>query len=146
MVRKIFIIALAALLVLPMAISGCKGKVEKPAEEPKMEVPESVSATGEMATNFEPANTVASEAIPPTATVQKAAAKVAPLVQSAIDKTKDIQLALKNAGFDVGTIDGKLGPKTKKAIEDFQRSKGLKVDGKVGPKTWAELEKYLIRQ
>ncbi|MCX5680431.1 MAG: peptidoglycan-binding domain-containing protein [Candidatus Omnitrophica bacterium] len=146
MVRKIFIIALGVLLVLPMTISGCKGKVEKPAEEPKMEVPESVSATGEIVTNIEPANTVAAEAIPPTATVGQATAKVTPLVQSVIDKTKDIQRALKNAGFDVGTVDGKIGPKTKKAIEDFQKSKGLKADGKVGPKTWMELEKYLIRQ
>lgn len=139
-------IALAVLLVVPMAISGCKGRVEKPAEEPNMEVPESVSATGEIITNIEPANTVAMEAIPPTATVETTTVKVAPLVQSAIDKTKDIQRALKNAGFDVGTIDGKIGPRTKKAIEDFQRSKGLKVDGKVGPMTWAELEKYLIQQ
>ena len=146
MFKKMFIIVLAALLVLPMAISGCKDKVEKPAEEPKMEVPEAISATGEVITNIEPANTVAAEAIPPTATVGQVAAKVAPLVQSAIDKTKDIQRALKNAGFDVGTIDGKIGPKTKKAIVDFQKSKGLKADGKVGPKTWVELEKYLIQQ
>jgi len=146
MFKKVFIIVLAALIILPMAITGCKGKVEKPAEEPKMEVPESVSATGEIITNIEPANMVASEVIPPTASAQQVAAKVAPLVQSAIDKTKDIQKALKNAGFDVGTVDGKIGPKTKKAIEDFQKSKGLKADGKVGPKTWAELEKYLIQQ
>ena len=146
MFKKIFIIVLAALLVLPMAISGCKAQVEKPAEEPKMEVPESVSATGEVVTNVEPANMVASEVIPPTASAQQTVAKVTPLVQSAIDKTKDIQRALKNAGFDIGTIDGKIGPKTKKAIEDFQKSKGLKADGKVGPKTWAELERYLIKQ
>jgi len=146
MFKKIFIIVLVSLIVLPMAISGCKGKVEKPAEEPKMEVPESVSATGEMTATVEPANIVATEVIPPTASAQQTVAKVAPLVQSAIDKTKDIQRALKNAGFDVGTIDGKIGPKTKKAIEDFQKSKNLKADGKVGPKTWAELEKYLIQQ
>ncbi len=146
MSKKIFIFALAVLLVLPMAIAGCKGKVEKPAEEPKMEVPESVSATGEMTANFEPANMVGYEVVPPTASAQKIAVKASPLVQSAIDKTKDIQRALKNAGFDVGTIDGKIGPKTRKAIEDFQRSKGLKADGKVGPKTWGELERYLIQQ
>ena len=146
MFRKIFIVALAVLLVMPMAISGCKGKVEKPAEEPKMEVPESVSATGEVVTKVEPANTVAQEAIPPTATVGTAAAKTAPVAQSAVDKNKDVQRALKNAGFDIGNIDGKIGPKTKKAIEAFQKSKGLKADGKVGPKTWAELEKYLIQQ
>ncbi|MBP1693332.1 MAG: peptidoglycan-binding protein [Chloroflexi bacterium] len=30
-------------------------------------------------------------------------------------------------------VDGKIGPKTRKAIQDFQRQKGLKVDGSVGP-------------
>ncbi|MBI4437167.1 MAG: peptidoglycan-binding protein, partial [Candidatus Omnitrophica bacterium] len=51
--------------------------------------------------------------------------------------------ALQQAGFYGGGIDGKVGPLTQKAIEDFQRSKGLKVDGKVGPMTWGELEKHL---
>jgi peptidoglycan hydrolase-like protein with peptidoglycan-binding domain len=59
--------------------------------------------------------------------------------------TKEIQKALKNAGFDPGAIDGKIGPKTKQAIKEFQRVKGLKVDGVVGSKTWGELEKYLER-
>ena len=59
--------------------------------------------------------------------------------------TKEIQIALKNAGFDPGTADGKLGPRTQQAVKEFQRAKGLKVDGKVGPKTWAELGKYLKR-
>jgi len=55
----------------------------------------------------------------------------------------EIQTALKNAGFYTGTIDGKLGPKTKKAIEAFQTANGLKADGKVGPKTWEALSKHL---
>jgi peptidoglycan hydrolase-like protein with peptidoglycan-binding domain len=56
---------------------------------------------------------------------------------------KDIQTALKNAGFYTGNVDGKLGPMSKKAIEDFQKANGLEADGKVGPKTWVELSKYL---
>jgi peptidoglycan hydrolase-like protein with peptidoglycan-binding domain len=43
----------------------------------------------------------------------------------------------------LGGIDGKIGPLTRKAIEDFQKANNLKVDGKVGPKTWAVLEKSL---
>jgi peptidoglycan hydrolase-like protein with peptidoglycan-binding domain len=62
------------------------------------------------------------------------------------DRGKDIQTALKNSGFYTGAIDGKIGPKTKSAIMEFQKAKGLKPDGRVGPKTWAELEKYLLRQ
>ncbi len=57
--------------------------------------------------------------------------------------TKEIQIALKNAGFNPGSVDGKMGPRTQQAVKEFQRAKGLKIDGKVGPKTWAELEKYL---
>jgi len=55
---------------------------------------------------------------------------------------KDIQNALKNAGFDPGAIDGKMGPRTKQAVMEFQRAKDLKVDGKVGSKTWEELKRY----
>lgn len=57
--------------------------------------------------------------------------------------TKEIQTALKNAGFYTGIIDGKAGPMTKKAVEDFQNANSLEADGKVGPKTWEVLGKYL---
>lgn len=56
---------------------------------------------------------------------------------------KDIQTALKNAGYYTGNIDGVMGPKTKQAVMDFQSAKGLKVDGVVGPQTSKALQKYL---
>ncbi len=56
---------------------------------------------------------------------------------------KEIQQALKNAGLYDGNVDGKIGPKTKKAIEAFQSQNGLKADGKVGRKTWKALSVYL---
>jgi peptidoglycan hydrolase-like protein with peptidoglycan-binding domain len=55
----------------------------------------------------------------------------------------EIQTALKNANFYTGSIDGKIGPKTKAAIEEFQKANGLTADGKVGPKTWQILGAYL---
>ena len=61
----------------------------------------------------------------------------------ALSHDQEIQAALKNAGLYSGKIDGKLGPASKKAIEDFQTQNGLKVDGKVGPKTWAALSVHL---
>lgn len=54
-----------------------------------------------------------------------------------------IQKALSKAGFYKGALDGKIGPKTKEAIREFQRRNNLSVDGRVGPKTWAVLKEYL---
>ncbi|MDO8662871.1 MAG: peptidoglycan-binding domain-containing protein [Candidatus Omnitrophota bacterium] len=58
---------------------------------------------------------------------------------------KQIQRALKSAGFYQGPIDGKIGPKTKEAIRKFQKANGLKADGIVGKRTSAELNEYLPR-
>jgi len=56
---------------------------------------------------------------------------------------KEIQQALKNAGLYDGEVDGKIGPKSKRAIEEFQAQNNLKADGKVGPKTWQKLKEHL---
>ena len=55
----------------------------------------------------------------------------------------DVQKALKNAGFYKGSIDGKVGQQTKKAIESFQRQHNLTADGVIGRRTWEELKVYL---
>ena len=52
---------------------------------------------------------------------------------------KDMQQKLKDAGFDPGPIDGAFGPKTKAAVEAYQKDKGLKVDAIAGPETLGEL-------
>jgi murein L,D-transpeptidase YcbB/YkuD len=57
--------------------------------------------------------------------------------------TKQIQMALKKAGFYKGLIDGKIGPATNEAIKAFQRTNGLKADGIVGRKTKAKMMEYL---
>ena len=59
--------------------------------------------------------------------------------------TKQIQIALKSAGFYKDPVDGKIGLKTKEAIKTFQRANGLKADGIVGRKTRLKLGKYLNR-
>ena len=155
--KKFAVLALAVVVVSSAALCGCKGKVEKSAEEQpnvEMSTTDNLPQPGAMLASqvpqpvVEPAQTVASETIPPTASAAQAVQKTAAaaVTASAHDRNKDMQTALKNAGFYTGTIDGKIGPRTKKAVEEFQRAKGLKVDGKVGQKTWAELEKYLLRQ
>ena len=58
-------------------------------------------------------------------------------------RTREVQLALKAAGFDPGSTDGRMGPRTRTAIRDFQLAHGLEADGKVGPRTWNKLEPFL---
>lgn len=48
---------------------------------------------------------------------------------------KELQRALKNAGYFDGKVDGYYGEDTVEAVKDFQKSKGLKRDGKAGPAT-----------
>ena len=59
---------------------------------------------------------------------------------------RDIQAALKNAGFYAGEIDGVIGKETKEAIKKFQEANGLNPDGMVGSKTWVLLSKYLAEK
>ncbi|MCG2707273.1 MAG: peptidoglycan-binding protein [Candidatus Omnitrophica bacterium] len=58
---------------------------------------------------------------------------------------RQIQKALKSAGFYQGAVDGKIGSKTKSAIIKFQKAHNLKADGVVGKRTSVELNKYLSK-
>ena len=61
---------------------------------------------------------------------------------------KAIQEDLKYLQFYTGAIDGSIGPASKLAVRNFQRTHGLRVDGSVGPNTRAKLleVRYAIRQ
>lgn len=50
-----------------------------------------------------------------------------------------LQSDLSGKGFDTD-VDGIFGPKTKKAVQDYQKSKGLQVDGIAGKNTLSELD------
>lgn len=56
---------------------------------------------------------------------------------------RQVQKALIAAGYYKGTVDGKEGPQTKKAIKAFQQAQGLKADGVAGAATSETLAKYL---
>lgn len=72
----------------------------------------------------------------------EAAAVVTPAAASAQNRPRQIQTALKNAGFYKGPVDGKIGKKTKAAIIAFQKAHKLRADGVVGRKTWMILSEY----
>lgn len=56
---------------------------------------------------------------------------------------KQVQLALKNAGYNPGQVDGRDGKQTRDAVKAFQKANNLAVDGTVGPETWVLLAGYL---
>ena len=57
--------------------------------------------------------------------------------------SKQIQQALKNAGYYQGEIDGKIGSRSREAVKRFQSDNGLNADGVVGRQTWEKLKTYL---
>jgi len=150
--RSLAMVFIVALMVVPLAVVGCKSKVDKEYEMVDVEMTEAfvpmedIIVTQSLVT--EPAQTqiVVQETIPPTAAVPSVIEPSKVASQSKLSRNKEIQIILKAANFYDGNIDGKMGPKTRKAIIQFQRAKGLKPDGKVGSKTWAELEKYSTAQ
>jgi peptidoglycan hydrolase-like protein with peptidoglycan-binding domain len=49
------------------------------------------------------------------------------------------QQALKDKGHDPGTIDGRMGPHTRAAVSDYQKTEGLKVTGRLDDDTRSRL-------
>ncbi len=54
-------------------------------------------------------------------------------------KVRLLQERLGKLGYNPGPADGIFGPKTERAVLDFQREKGLSMDGVVGAETWNAL-------
>ena len=133
MLKKFVFIILA--VAVSLYLVGC-GKKEQALEE--MQEPMSMEA-------LSTAKPMAEVGTPTTPLPLSSETKLAPLPPSGPYKPTaiEIQTALKNAGYYAGNIDGKIGPLTKKAIEEFQKANALKADGKVGPKTWEILSKHL---
>ena len=53
---------------------------------------------------------------------------------------REVQQRLLERGFDVGVVDGAIGPRTRAAIEAFQTSVGLPVDGRAGARVLKALK------
>ena len=56
---------------------------------------------------------------------------VTPGAASTVDyaTVRKVQAELQRRGFDVGPVDGRLGPRTKAAIREYEQQNGLRVDG-----------------
>ncbi len=56
------------------------------------------------------------------------------------DLVKQAQQKLSDNGKDIGTPDGKMGPKTEAALKEFQQEKGLQASGQLDQETIAALD------
>jgi peptidoglycan hydrolase-like protein with peptidoglycan-binding domain len=70
---------------------------------------------------------------------------IAPDAQAVVDygnrgsAVSAVQQALRNRGYNIGSVDGVFGSQTETAVVYFQRDNGLTADGVVGPATAAAL-------
>jgi Putative peptidoglycan binding domain len=62
-------------------------------------------------------------------------APASPGATSAIDPAtvREIQAELQRRGYNVGPVDGRLGPRTKTAIREYEQRNGLPADGSPSP-------------
>jgi len=143
--KKIVVVAAVVFFGIYMFGCGKKQSLEEQQEPMSMEALSTLSTTTQ-ATPVNPELPKAPESKAQAVQTQSAGdVKLEPLPPAGPYKPTglEIQTALKNASFYTGTVDGKIGAKTKKAVEEFQKANNLKADGKVGPKTWAALSAYL---
>jgi peptidoglycan hydrolase-like protein with peptidoglycan-binding domain len=137
---SLFVIA----LVLGVSLVSCSKKQETLEEMQQPMSPEDLNRI-KTETKVSPETNATAGSAPQAVVVPATESKLESLPPSGPYKpsAKEIQAALKNAGFYTGSVDGKLGAKSKNAIEAFQKANGLTADGKVGPKTWSALSRYL---
>ncbi len=142
MMRKTVIGSVA---ILGVAVAGCatsRGSKAEETESLKNQVASLETHVEDLSQRLDEL----SERQPETASQPQAKSSArhsAPSRSKATLSPREIQLALKSAGFYTGSIDGKLGAKTREAVKAFQRSNGLQADGVVGTKTAAALVEYL---
>ena len=133
-------VVLVAVLFAVVLLAGCKKKQDSSMEALNGVASENVVSVADANVDSSGVPVVVENA--ETAPMDAAGEMAVP---ASADKpsTKQIQQALKNAGFYTGKIDGDIGPRTKRSIEAFQAQNGLKADGKVGAKTWKLLSAHL---
>jgi peptidoglycan hydrolase-like protein with peptidoglycan-binding domain len=60
-------------------------------------------------------------------------------IDLAPDQIRQVQMVLIEKGFDIGEPDGRLGPRTKRALIAFQRQQGFQASGQIDSRTMTAL-------
>ena len=118
------IAAVVALVVIGLFVGGVFSSSDKtpPAATPITQTPPTTAKTG---TTAKPAKTP-SKVVLPTLALKPGDAGT---------QVKRLQRTLAALGYSPGTVDGRFGPATKRALQKFQKAKKLTADGILGPKT-----------
>lgn len=151
--RKGIIVVVVSACIVCFCHLGCKRRsVQPPAETaaPAAQSKITVDVTNQvpevqevqLVEEFNDQATTTAAPTEPTVTAQETISVEAESGPFTQPTAKQIQAALKNAGYYEGSVDGKIGPKSQEAILGFQRDNNLTTDGKVGQKTWSKLKKY----
>jgi peptidoglycan hydrolase-like protein with peptidoglycan-binding domain len=96
-------------------------------------------AAGTSNTTTTPYNSPASSTQMPSTMQQGSETQTAP-VNLSNNEIKQVQEQLKTAGIYKGKADGKMGPETKQAIQQFQQQQGLQATGELDQQTMAALQ------
>jgi peptidoglycan hydrolase-like protein with peptidoglycan-binding domain len=123
------VLALALLLGI-LAAAGVFSSGGKPAGL----APTTTPTAGTPATTTTPTTTPKPSVTVPSAGLKPGAKGAA---------VKQLQRALKSAGYSPGTIDGSYGPSTESAVKQFQQAHKLVADGIAGTKTLSALRSAL---
>lgn len=84
----------------------------------------------------EPANTANAESMPAAA---QSGDNLLPSAEMRKDDIRWAQVELRTKGFYEGSLDGVLGPRTKQALERFQKANGLERTALLDAQTWESL-------
>lgn len=126
----------SAALALPGALSAMAQNT--PANQP----PQAQSADQPQAQNQQPQaqnQQAQDQSQQPQGQNQQASSQSIPASQLGRSGVRQVQQALNKKGHRVGRADGIMGPRTREALQRFQKSKGMQASGKINEQTLADL-------
>tara|TARA_Y100001936_G_C16031935_1_gene646093 strand:- start:112 stop:666 length:555 start_codon:yes stop_codon:yes gene_type:complete len=130
----------AALLITSLGVTSCASDEEKREKEQRME--ETVEAEQERMEEFgdemEEEVAQAEENIEDSAQQMQDDMSDKPWADQRIslDRAKEVQEALKNNGYQIGSVDGLIGPKTMEGLKSFQEQhENLTASGELNQET-----------
>ncbi len=145
------IVVIVILVLLVRAISGSDDSTTPPvttATTPTDTTPANTTPANTTPTDTTPTDTTPTDTTPTTTTPTGGEVTSVPTEATLRPGTTgssiiDLQKALNQLGYDVGTADGNYGAATTAAVSAFQKDKGLTEDGIAGPTTLAAINTAL---